>query len=52
MIYLKIVGAVLCLIILGFAFYLGCSNLITAEKKFWLGLPFRKKRARRQKDEE
>lgn len=48
MIYLKVVGAVLCVIILGFAFYLGCSNLITAENKFWFGLPFKRKRAKRQ----
>ena len=52
MIYLKIVGAVLCVIILGLAFYLGCSNLITQENKFWFGLPFKRKRTKRPKDKE
>ena len=49
MIYLKVIGAVLCVIILGFAFYLGCSNLITKEDTFWFGLPFKRKRANIQK---
>ena len=43
---------VLCVIILGFGFYLGCSNLITKENKFWFGLPFKRKPDKSQKDEE
>jgi len=50
MVYLKVVGIVFCVIVLGFSFYLGCSNIITAENKFWFGLPFKRKRAKSQKD--
>lgn len=50
--YLKIVAVIVCIIVIGFVAYLGCSNIITEENDFWFGLPFKKKRIKEQKRNE